>query len=105
MFNLKRNQVIITVLVFMIAIAAYLNTQEPGSNLPMNLVDNTTFNAENLPEEEDFLVYKTNAGADQENIKFPESYRKKLNEFLINALGAEWFDLEVVHLNSCIEQK
>ena len=58
-----------------------------------------------ISEEEDFLVYKTNAGADQENIKFPESYRKKLNEFLINALEAEWFDLEVVHLNSCIEQK
>nr|WP_302599268.1 SpoIIIAH-like family protein [uncultured Cellulosilyticum sp.] len=55
MFNVKRNQIIITVLVFMIAIAAYLNTQEPSSNTPMNLVDNTTFNAENLPEEEDFF--------------------------------------------------
>lgn len=55
MFNVKRNQIIITVLVFMIAIAAYLNTQEPNGNTPMNLVDNTTFNAENLPEEEDFF--------------------------------------------------
>lgn len=33
MFNLKRNQIIITVLVFMIAIAAYLNTQQPMDDL------------------------------------------------------------------------
>ena len=32
MFNLKRNQIIITVLVFMIAVAAYLNTQQPISS-------------------------------------------------------------------------
>ncbi|WP_054739208.1 SpoIIIAH-like family protein [Cellulosilyticum ruminicola] len=55
MFNVKRNQVIITLLVFMIAIAAYLNTQEPNGNIPMNLVDNTAFNEKNLPEEEDFF--------------------------------------------------
>ena len=55
MFNVKRNQVIITVLVFMIAIAAYLNTQDPNINSELNLVDNSTFNEENLPEEEDFF--------------------------------------------------
>lgn len=55
MFNVRRNQVIITVLVFMIAIAAYLNTQDPNINGQLKLVDNTTFNEENLPEEEDFF--------------------------------------------------
>lgn len=40
MFNLKRNQIIITVLVFMIAIAAYLNTQEmPDSFKANNLAE------------------------------------------------------------------
>lgn len=55
MFNVKRNQIIITVLVFMIAIAAYLNTQEPNGSTPMNLVNNTAFNEKDLPEEEDFF--------------------------------------------------
>ncbi len=41
MFNLKRNQVIITVLVFMIAIAAYLNTQEPLKNSDVAVNANT----------------------------------------------------------------
>ena len=52
MFNLKRNQVIITVLVFMIAIAAYLNTQE----MP-NSFKTTEVAAENnnIPEEVDFF--------------------------------------------------
>lgn len=52
MFNLKRNQVIITVLVFMIAIAAYLNTQEMPNSFKTTEVaaeDN------NVPEEVDFF--------------------------------------------------
>lgn len=52
MFNLKRNQIIITVLVFMIAIAAYLNTQQPAESFEANYV------AENEavePEEIDFF--------------------------------------------------
>ena len=53
MFNLKRNQVIITVLVFMIAIAAYLNTQEtPTSFQSTNVADSTEITA---PEEIDFF--------------------------------------------------
>ena len=53
MFNLKRNQVIITVLVFMIAIAAYLNTQEtPTSFQSTNVADSTEIIA---PEEIDFF--------------------------------------------------
>ena len=38
MFNLKRNQIIITVLVFMIAIAAYLNTQQPAESFDANYI-------------------------------------------------------------------
>ena len=52
MFNLKRNQVIITVLVFMIAIAAYLNTQEtPNSFQPNDVADSQITE----PEEVDFF--------------------------------------------------
>lgn len=52
MFNLKRNQIIITVLVFMVAIAAYLNTQEGPLGTSPNLVEDNTFNEE---EEKDFF--------------------------------------------------
>lgn len=52
MFNLKRNQIIITVLVFMIAIAAYLNTQQPAESFEANYVaENETME----PEEIDFF--------------------------------------------------
>ncbi len=53
MFNLKRNQVIITVLVFMIAIAAYLNTQETPMSFKSNDVADNTEMTE--PEEIDFF--------------------------------------------------
>ena len=53
MFNLKRNQVIITVLVFMIAIAAYLNTQETPMSFQTNEVADNTEMTE--PEEIDFF--------------------------------------------------
>ena len=53
MFNLKRNQIIITVLVFMIAIAAYLNTQQPAESFEANyLADNGI----SEPEEIDFFA-------------------------------------------------
>lgn len=51
MFTFKRNQVIITVLVFMIAVAAYLNTKEPVSKIKPQLVETT----ENQLEEKDFF--------------------------------------------------
>lgn len=41
MFVFKRNQIIITVLVFMIAIAAYLNIKEPATSVTPNVVNNT----------------------------------------------------------------
>lgn len=52
MFNLKRNQIIITVLVFMIAIAAYLNTQEPVTNIGGTQVAESQTTT---PEEVDFF--------------------------------------------------
>lgn len=52
MFNLKRNQIIITVLVFMIAIAAYLNTQQPAESFEGNYVAE---NGMTEPEEIDFF--------------------------------------------------
>ena len=52
MFNLKRNQIIITVLVFMIAIAAYLNTQQPAESFEANYVAESDMTE---PEEIDFF--------------------------------------------------
>ena len=52
MFNLKRNQIIITVLVFMIAIAAYLNTQETPDSFQANYVADGQITE---PEEVDFF--------------------------------------------------
>ena len=54
MFNLKRNQIIITVLVFMIAIAAYLNTQELPNSFNTTDVAQTNI-TESQPEEVDFF--------------------------------------------------
>lgn len=55
MFNFKRNQIIITVLVFMIAIAAYLNTKElPNGNTP-TISGNNMEVANNDSEEIDFF--------------------------------------------------
>ena len=55
MFNLKRNQVIITVLVFMIAIAAYLNTQQSPVTQDGNYVADSTMTDENTAEETDLF--------------------------------------------------
>ena len=55
MFTFKRNQVIITVLVFMIAIAAYLNTKESGGNMQPNLVKEADTTSEKIAEETDFF--------------------------------------------------
>ena len=42
MFEFKRNQVIVTVLVFMIAIAAYLQLKDPGMVVTPEIVENTS---------------------------------------------------------------
>ncbi len=55
MFNLKRNQVIITVLVFMIAIAAYLNTQQSPSVSDSNYVADSSMIGVDTTEETDLF--------------------------------------------------
>ena len=40
-----------------------------------------------IEQEEHFIVTKMNAGAVQENIKFPEEYREKINRRLLSLLG------------------
>ena len=58
-----------------------------------------------IEEEEDWLVYKLNAGEEQENIKFPAEYRAKINYYLQNAVGISVVDMENIHSNSCLEEK
>ncbi|MDF2596842.1 MAG: hypothetical protein K0R69_3183, partial [Clostridia bacterium] len=55
MFTFKRNQIIITVLVFMIAIAAYLNTKDNASGVQPHLVQETDMSQEGIVEEKDFF--------------------------------------------------
>ncbi|WP_069998197.1 SpoIIIAH-like family protein [Cellulosilyticum sp. I15G10I2] len=55
MFTFKRNQIIITVLVFMIAIAAYLNTKDGEVGVQPNLVQETDMSQEVIAEEKDFF--------------------------------------------------
>ena len=56
---------------------------------------------EMISKESSFIVTKKNAGVDQENIKFPESYRKMINDRLLKMLGFD-FDTNIfktVHAN------
>ena len=56
-----------------------------------------------IKEEEQYLVLKKNAGAFQENIKFPMDYHKILNDLLINQINITTPEtLLYVHANSCI---
>ena len=54
--------------------------------------------------EEEYLVYKKNAGKLQENIKFPDVYRKQINQLFFKALGLQGdvSILEAIHANSVI---
>ena len=54
-----------------------------------------------ISEEEKYLVYKRNAGSIQENIKFPEEYRKELNDILLSQINAKTENLLDIHKNSC----
>jgi hypothetical protein len=55
-----------------------------------------------MEEEENYIVLKKNAGAFQENIKFPIEYRKMLNILLLNQIDATPNALLKVHANSCV---
>ena len=57
--------------------------------------------------ESNFIVTKINAGALQENIKFPENYRNKINKRILKIIGAnidtKVFDL--IHNNKFFNNK
>lgn len=61
--------------------------------IPYNLLSESDRNyfsnlaQEMISKEDDFIVRKMNAGVAQENIKFPESYRKNINNRLLKILG------------------
>lgn len=55
-----------------------------------------------ITEEETYIVLKKNAGAFQENIKFPMSYHKMLNCLLLQQINATPNTLMRVHANSCV---
>lgn len=57
--------------------------------------------------EKDYLVYKVNAGKKQENIKFPVSYRKRINELFFEVLGIDKsIDiLDKIHSSSLFSDK
>lgn len=57
-------------------------------------------------EEENCIVKKMNAGAAQENIKFPEKYRKAINKRLLAILGFSIDEsiLDQIHANSFLKQ-
>ena len=58
--------------------------------------------SEMIEKESEFLVYKKNANEMQENVKFPDEYRERLNKLLIEILGVEFDikELDKVHQNS-----
>lgn len=55
-----------------------------------------------ISEEENYIVLKKNAGAFQENIKFPMDYHKMLNHLLLQQIDATPGTLMQVHANSCV---
>ena len=74
MFNLKRNQIIITVLVFMIAVAAYLNTQQPISSEEGTQIAETEQGAVQQEEVDFFTGYdEQEAMAQQANVQAGEA--------------------------------
>lgn len=55
-----------------------------------------------INKEKDYLVYKKNANEMQENVKFPDEYRDKLNQFLVDVLEIDFNirKLDRVHSNT-----
>lgn len=61
-----------------------------------------TFCDKMMNEEEQYIVLKKNAGAYQENIKFPMDYHKVLNGLLLQQINVTPGTLLRVHANSCV---
>lgn len=60
--------------------------------------------AKDMQEHEDaYLSYKKNTGKLQENIKFPDKYRKQINKILLKSLGFDNTDIFYkVHSNTAL---
>lgn len=54
---------------------------------------------EMISKENDYLVYKKNAGKDQENIKFPDQYRTQINNIFLNHLNLNSAPINNIHNN------
>lgn len=63
--------------------------------------------SEMVEKELEFLVYKKNANEMQENVKFPNEYREKLNQILIDILNISFDikELDIIHSNSLFNNK
>ena len=57
-------------------------------------------------KEKEYLVYKLNAGKEQENIKFPIEYRNRINKIFFEAIGIDK-DVSIfnkIHSSSLFEE-
>ncbi len=101
----------------------YWRLYDGGINCPLTIINSIPIFYDKLTEkqrkeidniatemqnnEEKYLVYKMNAGKNQENIKFPIKYRNKINKIFFEALGInnsiEIFDK--VHSSSLFSDK
>lgn len=81
--------------------------------IPLNLMNDEDFNffheisTEMISQEDSFKITKLNAKVVQENIKFPEKYRKAINQRIIKILGRDDNEeiLDVVHKNNFFGDK
>lgn len=62
---------------------------------------------EMISSENQYLSYKKNAGVLQENIKFPEEYRNRLNQIFCSAIGIESpiNSFSTIHANCSLEDE
>lgn len=83
----------------------YWRLYDGGINCPLTIINSIPvfldlFNAKQInrmnelaeemqSKEKDYLVYKVNAGKQQENIKFPKKYRNEINKLFFDVLGID----------------
>ena len=72
----------------------------PVPNLSINSIKEAV--EDGLHSESKFLVCKLNSGKNNENIKFPASYRKRLNDAILSNIGLPLMGEQLfsVHSNS-----
>jgi len=60
---------------------------------------------EGIKTESDYVTNKMNAGKNNENVKFPKEYRKRINSVLLNCMGFSGLEEELysIHSNSLLE--